>query len=356
MDNKELDMEKYIKQIVGVILVTLLFISSSYAGNEQRIAQAGASELLINPWARSTGLGEANVANITGLEGVFGNVAGTAHLGTTQLMFTNTQWMKGTDVNVNAFGLSQKVGDAGVLSLSVAMLDWGEINKTTVEIPDGDGSVFHPKYTNIGVSFAKEFSNSIYGGVTVRIINENIANLSATGVAFDAGIQYITGSRQQIKFGVTMKNVGPTLKIDGDGLAISGEYEGGPVMTMQIRPTAYELPSLIKLGASYDFKITDDHSLVAMAAFTENSFSKNQYHGGMEYGFRKMFMVRCGYIYEAGLLDDIERSTAFTGIAGGVSMDVPLKKGEGKKFGIDYSYRDTDPFAGTHTIGIRISL
>ncbi len=349
-------MEKYIKQIVGLVIVNLLFISNIYAGNEQRISQAGAAELLINPWARSTGLGEANVANVTGLEGIFGNVAGTAHLNSTQFVFTHTQWMKGSETNVSSFGLSKKVGDAGVLSLSVSMLDWGEISKTTVSSPDGDGSTFHPKYTNIGISFAKEFSNSIYGGVTVKVINENISNMNATGVAFDAGIQYITGSREQIKFGVTMKNVGPTLKMEGDGMAFSGQYYEGPVMTAEMRSAEYELPSLIKLGVSYDFDISDDHEIVAMGAFTENSFSKNQWHGGLEYSFKSIFMVRGGYIYEEGIANSKDRSTVFTGICGGFSLELPFKKGGDQKFGIDYSYRDTDPFKGTHTIGVRIDL
>jgi hypothetical protein len=48
------------------------------AGNEQRAGQAGASELLINPWARSSGWGGANTAGIKGLEALNLNVAGTA--------------------------------------------------------------------------------------------------------------------------------------------------------------------------------------------------------------------------------------------------------------------------------------
>lgn len=354
-------MGKYIKQILGLMLIALLFISNSYAGNKQRVAQAGATELLLNPWGRSTGLGEANVANITGLEGIFGNVAGTAHLKTTQLMFTNSQFLALNSLNnatyqINNFGVSQKIGDVGVISLGVAMLDWGEEKVTTVEIPDGDGSTFHPKYTNISLSYAKEFSNSIYGGITFKVVNENIANLNATGIAIDAGIQYITGAKEQIKFGVTMKNVGPTLKMDGDGMAISGNYSEGPVMTMQMRPSDFELPMLIKLGVSYDFDISEDHEIVAMAAFTENSFSKNQYHGGVQYNFRNMFMVRGGYIYEEGITDDDERSTVYTGLSAGFSLELPFKKGGDQKFGIDYSYRDTDPFDGTHTIGVRVSL
>jgi len=349
-------MAKNIKQLVSLAIILILLTPVVMAGNKQRVGQAGAYELLINPWARSSGLGDASVANIIGLESVFGNVAGTAHLNKTELVFTNTNWLSGTDINVNAFGISQKVGDAGVLSLTAMQMDWGEISRTTVELPDGDGSTFHPRYTNIGVSYAKEFSNSIYGGVTAKIVNENISNLGALGIAFDAGIQYITGSREQIKFGVVMKNVGPTMKMQGDGMAFSGSYTNGPVMTAEMRSEQFELPSLIKLGFSYDFDFGADNELIAMGAFTENSFSKNQYHLGLQYGFKKMFQLRGGYIYEDGITDETQRSTAFTGWSAGFTFEIPFKKGSDQHFAVDYSYRDTDPFNGVHSIGVRISL
>jgi len=333
-----------------------MFISQLFAGNEQRIGQSGANELLINPWARSSALGDAGIASIQGFEGVFINVAGTAHLNKTQLVFANTNWLSGAGINVNAFGISQKVGDVGVLSLSVMAMDWGEISKTTVEMPDGDGSTFHPNYTNIGISYAKEFSNSIYGGATIKIVNESISNLSATGVAFDAGLQYITGSREQIKFGVTMKNVGPTMKMNGDGMSFRGSYTDGPIETVAMRPAEYELPSLIKLGGSYDWDFGEMHELTLMAAFTENSFSKNQFHGALQYSFRNIFIVRGGYVYENGITSEVDRTTALTGVTAGFSFEVPFKKGGDQTFAVDYSYRDTDPFNGIHSIGVRINL
>lgn len=102
-------------------------------------------------------------------------------------------------------------------------VDFGEIEITTVDLPEGGIGTFHPQYTNISLAYAKEFSNSIYGGMTVKIISEKTANTASSGVAFDAGIQYVTGSDQQIHFGITMKNVGPTMKFTGDGLSFRGD-------------------------------------------------------------------------------------------------------------------------------------
>jgi hypothetical protein len=351
-------MRKYIKKSALSTLFTLCFASALIAGNEQRNGQAGAAQLLINPWAQSSALADASIASISGFESVFGNVAGSARLNKTEVLFVHTSWLKGTDINLNSFGISQKIGDAGVLSLSVMNMNPGEIIKTTESNPDGDGTTFSINHTNIGVSYAKEFSNSIYGGITIKVINEQMTNLSATGVAFDAGVQYITGSREQIKFGVTMKNVGPTMKVTGDGMSVRGtvNYAGAPITTLEQRSAEYELPSLIKLGMSYDFDLGETHNLTIMGAFTENSFSKNQFHGGLEYGYRGILILRGGYLYENGINSDVDRTTALTGLTAGFSLEIPLKKGEDKKMAVDYSYRDTDPFNGIHSIGFRISL
>ena len=51
------------------------------------------------------------------------------------------------------------------------------------------------------------------------MISESISNLKANGVALDAGIRYVTGEQDQIKFGIALKNVGPVMRFKGDGLA-----------------------------------------------------------------------------------------------------------------------------------------
>jgi hypothetical protein len=349
-------MKNYIKQIVIISVIALILPANLKAGNEQRVAQSGASELLLNPWARSSGLGNANTANVFGVESTFGNIAGAARIKNTEVLFSHTQWLQATGISLYSFGLSQRAGDVGVLSLTLTMMDWGEIIKTSVTEPDGTGATFHPQYAIIGASYSKEFSNSIFGGITIKVVNESIADLKATGIAIDAGIQYITGSEEQIKLGVTLKNWGPTMKMRGDGMAIAAAYDGGASNTYEIRSADYDLPTLVSLGVSYDFNLNEDNKIVAMAAFTENSFLKNNFQGGLEYNFKNYFSIRGGYLYEKDISNDALRSTWFTGWCAGFSVQAPLKKGSDRMFGIDYSYRDTDPFKGVHTIGLRISL
>jgi len=362
--------------VICIFLSLLLFPTLTYSGNEQRAGQAGASELLINPWSRSSGWGSCNSSSVRGLEATFSNVAGTAFIKKTELIFSRVTWLKGTDIFINSFGLSQALGESGVLSLSVMSMDFGKIEITTVDLPEGGLGTFHPNYTNIALSFAKEFSNSIYGGATIKIINEKISDLSANGVALDAGIQYITGlgtnklgkkNRDNLKFGISLKNWGPTMKYRGDGMSIRATTQSGVIMTAENRSADFELPSLINIGISYDIKlfqkvdtinnkITSDHRISLALNYTSNSFTKDQFGFGLEYGLKNFLMIRGGYVYEKGIESYDTRTTVFTGPTAGVTLQIPLGKESGSTFSIDYSYRATNPFDGTHSIGAKITL
>lgn len=352
-----------------IALLSGSFVLSAFAGNSDRAGQAGATELLINPWARSSGFASANTASVRGLEAQFLNVAGMAYTTKTEVLFTNTQWLVGSGVMINSFGLSQKIGDAGVIGLGIMNMSFGEIDITTAELPDGGIGTFTPNYLNIGVSYAKNFSNSINGGITVRVVNQNISNLSATGIAFDAGISYTTrlGDRDKeknkdnLQFGISLKNVGPPMKYKGDGLSIRGTLPGSDnSLTLEYRTAKYEMPSSLNIGVTYhwrDMKLM--HRLTGAVNFTSNSFSKDRFNFGLEYSFKDLFMLRGGYILQFGKGGENIAASALAGPTAGATVEVGLgKKGTDKKtkLGIDYSFRLTNPFDGVHAVGIRLAL
>lgn len=62
--------------VVSVIIFTA--VTTLYAGNKDRAGEAGASQILINPWTKSVGFGGANSASTVGLEAMGLNIAGMA--------------------------------------------------------------------------------------------------------------------------------------------------------------------------------------------------------------------------------------------------------------------------------------
>jgi hypothetical protein len=346
------------------IIASLTFLmvnpQQMLAGNKDRSGQAGASELLINPWARSTGWGNAGMSQIRGLEGIWSNVAGTAFTKKTELNFAHTNWLKGSDINIYSFGFTQAVSEGSVLGLAVMSMNFGDIPITTTEYPDGGLGNFSPSLLNISMSYAKAFSNSIYAGFVLKIISQSISDVSAQGVGLDAGIQYVTGPEENIHFGITLKNIGPTMSFSGDGLSLRAFIPGQETrFTLEQRSEAFELPTQLVIGTAYDFNFTNDYRFTLAGLFTSNSFTKDQITVGAEFSLKDYVMLRTGYTYEEGIFDDIEtdpRTNVSKGLSAGISVQVPLNKESGSVFSVDYSYRDTDHFSGNHSIGVRMSF
>ncbi len=352
--------------LVMVSLVSLLSVSAAFAGNDDRRGTAGANELLINPWARSSGWGGVNTANGIGIDALFTNVAGLTFLNKTEVMYTNTQWFGGYGGTINAFGLGQPVGQRGVLGLSVVSMSFGDIPITTVGSPEqGANGTFSPTLMNINASYAHKFSSSIRGGINVKVITESTDNVSGTGVAIDAGIQYVTGADDNIKFGIALKNVGTPMSLGGDGMSLTLVNDQNVTSTYVTRSASFEMPTCLNIGGAYDFLFdTYDQRLTVAASFTSNAFLRDDYKLGLEYSIFNIVQLRAGYTFQSGLWSSDDRVTAFTGPSAGASVAIPLmkKKREGNTntsvptLKIDYSYRAANPFSGSHSIGVAINL
>jgi len=352
--------------IIAVVSLVLLSIGL-FAGNEDRAGEAGASQLLINPWARSSGLGGSNTASARGLEAMNLNVAGLSFIGQTELNGSYTSWLSGTDINIFNFGFAQKMGETGALGITFTSVDFGDFDVTTVDLPDGGVGTFDPNYLNIGVAYSKQFSNSISGGLVVRLITEATADVNATGIGIDAGVNYTTGKNDAFRFGITLRNVGPTMRYSGNGLANRVDIQNSDKsLTLEQRSNEFELPSLINIGLSYDFFLTEveeveegkymaDHRITGSGTFTSNSFTNDQIRIGAEYAFQERFMARVGYVFEDDTQDDVQSRTTSVGPTFGATVEVPVGE-SGSRFGIDYSYRVTRTFNGSNAIGIRLSF
>ena len=349
----------------------LVFFSIStfiFAGNEDRAGSAGASQLLINPWCRSSALGDANVANSMGLEATFTNIAGLAQTDKTQLKFNFTNWLGSAGIPFSSAGIAQRISSSSVIALSVQSMSFGDLMITTVDNPDGGIGKFSPKLSVINLGYAKSFTTSISGGFNFKVLNESISNLGSTGIAIDAGIKYVTGRLDRMKMGITLKNIGAPLSMSGDGLGTQvSVIKNGTNITTDQRSQRYELPSMMSLGVSYDIinDTVSDNKFTAAFAFTANSFSNDQYRIGLDYLFNTgiaAFNLRAGYVYEKNVTNAANRTNALTGLTAGMSVDLISRKTttEGVKkqsaIGIEYAIRTSNPFGLIHSFGVSISL
>ncbi len=363
---------------VSILAVLIFTFQFNFAGNKDRSGQAAAQHLLISPWSASNGWGTVGISSIKGVEATFSNVAGMAFTRKTEIGYTNTLYCYGSTTNINALGIVQSLGeDRGNLGLSVMIMNLGDIMTTTVNNPEGGLGTFSPMLMNLGLSYAKSFSSAIHAGATVKLISETTSDITAIGFAIDAGIQYITGKYDQFQIGVALKNIGLPMAYKGDGLDFRGYAEGSTLLqTFSNRSQSYEMPALLSLGLSYDFllggvsnlssstsNLEDDimlnretakHRITLAGAFISNAYSKDQFIVGLEYSLMNLFQIRGGYTIEPGMWTN--NTSIYLGPSCGTSLLIPLSKKTKSRIAIDYAYRFTEQWKGSHSIGARIIL
>jgi hypothetical protein len=368
-------------------LAFFLLAQAAFAGNDSKRGSAGASELLINPWARSTGWNLANSGCVRGLESMNLNIAGLAYVRNMEFAVCSQRYLAGTGINVNSAAFATRLSPTGVLGLSVTSLNLGnDFIQTTYDLPQGTGNNFAPQFFNFAAGYSKTFSSRITGGIAIRGIYEGISNVSAFGFAIDAGIHYQAGKDNRFKFGVAIRNVGPKLTYEGSGLSFRGQRDQ-IYLSLQNKSAPGEMPALLNIGTSYDFHFpAQELRLTPAFNFTSNSYTSDNITPGAELSFKEMFMVRTSYNFRGKLTSFSQPTTdAYTGYAAGATINLPLADMFGAKsaaemtgtslgdvgssgiaapakekrqvdFAIDYSYRPTNPYSGTHAIGILVKL
>lgn len=339
---------------------------SVFAGNPDRQGEAGATQLLMNPWAPSAGLHSLSTSFVTGVEAMRINPAGVGRFAGTQVMAGYANYLQGADISMQAIGVTSGMGERGAIGFSVMSVGFGDIPVTTTDQPEGTGASLNLSFINVGLTYSHQFENRVSVGITLRGVSESTSDVSAFGFAIDAGVQYVTGPRDAFKFGISLRNVGSRMAYGGQGLATtannpdpSADYK----LTYSERAAGFEMPSMLNIGASYDF-LTDQEGqrLTVVGNFTANSFSRDEIGAGVEYAFREQFIARVAYRTDLDAATAVEGTTAdeaplYDGISAGASVRVPFQRGDtDRRFSVDYAFRATRIYGGTHNVGLSLSF
>jgi hypothetical protein len=141
------------KRIVSLGLTCVLLAAQSgvYAGNKDRSGQAGASQLLNNPWAKSTGVFGSDGAYVSGLEAMKVNIAGLARGKKTEVAAAYTEYLAGTGISVINAGLSQNLGDKGAIGVNINTMNFGELDIVNYDNPEGGIGTFKGQIFNASI-------------------------------------------------------------------------------------------------------------------------------------------------------------------------------------------------------------
>ncbi len=343
--------KKFIYALVVIVLVSSLYVDT-FAGGGKRNGTSAAQELLLPVSARGMALSGAYLAGLDGIDAMYYNPAG---LGLTEnsadAMFSYMNYI--ADIGFSYAAVAVNFEGFGALGFSVRTLDFGDIPVTTTDSPYGTGATFSPTFVTVGMTYANSLTDRIRVGVNVNLITEKIVNTSATGFAFDAGIQYNgIGGVEGLKFGVTLKNLGPAVDFDGPDLlrtAVEQEASRGNQF-YKIDAAAFELPSQLELGLAYEAKFSDEYKGLIATTFQNNAFANDEYRFAGEFSYNDMLFLRGGYTYVTEAANNTDEFLF------GPTFGAGIKLSGGMNATVDYAYRTVQYFNANHMVTLKLGF
>lgn len=334
--------------LVLALLLVIVSVQSVFAGSENRKGSAGAMELLLPVGSRGSALSGSLNAVATGVEAIHWNPAGMVRAKGVEAMFSTMRYI--ADIKLNYFAVATNFGDAGSFGFSIRTLDFGDIPITTTDAPDGTGGFYSPNFITGGITYARAFTDRIHGGVTMKLVSERIVHTSAAGMALDFGVQYVS-KETGLNLGVTLKNLGPEMRFDGENLEsfvdIPGQEPGSRPRALRLPGAAFDLPSTLEIGLGYNYKMNDQNDLQFLGDFQNTNFGNDEYRLGLEYGWNDQIYVRGGYMFSQNQDENIYGPTF------GVGFDIPV---EGASIMFDYAYRQVDFFDANQWFTVKFGL
>jgi hypothetical protein len=342
-----------------VVICLLLSSSVINAGDRSKYGTSAAPELLIPVGSIGTSLSGSMISSITGVEAMYWNPAGLSVLESrTQILASHMKYI--ADIDINYFAGAVSLGEGiGVLGVSLKSLGFGEELVTTIENPEGTGETWAPTYLTASLSYGRKMSDKIMFGATVKVIYEQVLTVSATGFAADFGLQYFAG-KSGLKFGVALKNFGPSMKFDGVALdqyyEPSGTPSGSSPEPRRVTLQEFALPTTLEIGLSYDMPIGKKNNVQLSTTFQNNNFSSDEYRLGLEYNYNKNVYLRGAYTFTPDYTAGDGLTSADQRLFGpsfGAGLRYPFGN---VNLGFDYAYRITERFDGNQWFTLAVGF
>ncbi|HMI30301.1 MAG TPA: PorV/PorQ family protein [Candidatus Limnocylindrales bacterium] len=303
----------------------LSLAGTACAGGLDRMGTAGAQELRIPVGAASVAIGGSATALGNGIANLYYNPASLAATDNAEAIVSYSTWLSDSKVNYGA--VSTKVGSAGLVALSIKVLNIGDIIVTTEEASEGTGEILNPTYSVFGLSYARRMTDRVLIGLTANYVNEKVAQSTASGFAADLGVQYDTGWRG-LRFGFAMKNIGPNMQFSGpdfeERISLPGDDPSAQPHVVQLESTEFELPSYMQLGVAYDLGITSNQHATVYGSFQGNNFSTDEYRIGAEYLLGEHIALRGGYVGQMALKEADRQSNYLYSYSYGAGLNFKL--------------------------------
>ena len=344
-----------------ICAIWIICITISFPQNPTRVGTTAANFLEIGFGASGTAMGDAQVSMENDVSSLYWNPAGLARLTRSEVMFVTQPWFAEMNSSFAALGII--VPDLGTIGAGLILMDYGEMEVTTMNMQEGTGEMFSPQDMAFYLTFARNLADWFSFGISGKFISSNIWHMNATAFAFDLGVliktdffsptgDYLNG----LNIGMSMFNYGTSLKYDGldllNPIDISPDEAGNyRDASGQFRLQEWELPLIFRIGTSIKPIKTDDHELIIAAdALHPNNNSESVNLGGQY----TITFPTFGRVFLRGGYKALFMESSQFGLSLGFGVQTDLLFNSGIK--AEYSYRDIGVLGNYNSFGVSVQF
>ncbi len=336
---------------VGSFLL-LVTVSTGLAQKLTRVGTTAAPFLKISVGARALGMGEAYTTLAEDITGLFWNPAGIANQPKSQMLFNYYDYLADLYYDFGAYTMPiQNVGTIGIFFSYLGMPD---IERTTIDFPEGNGEKAAANSFAVGLSYARALTDRFSIGGNVKYVRETIWHSHATGLAFDLGMLY-RAFFKDVYIGMNISNFGGDMQMSGRDMLVqhdinqqfSGNNEN---INANLETEAFPLPIMFRVGLSANLGrnllgFENYDWILAVDAIHPND-NREYINLGSEIRLRKLIALRAGY--RQLFLEDREGGMTF-----GFGLKIPLRRTD---LNLDYAYVDFGRMDSQHKYSLIFSF
>jgi hypothetical protein len=251
----------------------------------QRAGTATAQFLKIGVGARASSMGESFTAVANDASALYWNPAGITQFQRPQLIVCHTNWL--VDLRHEFIGYVHHLNAMNSLGVSLTTLHTDDLQETTEFEPFGTGNYFTFGDLGLTLTYARRMTDRFSFGVSIKYIEETLAELKMRGALVDFGTFYWTGFGST-RFALVVTNFGPQLAPNGeftrrDGVKVSNFQSFVP-------PTAF------KVGFAAELFQRAPHRITTALQLNHPNDNAENVNLGVEYAWREVLALRTGYL------------------------------------------------------------
>ncbi len=250
----------------------------------QRVGITTAEFLKIGVGARASAMAESFAAVANDVYALFYNPAGISEFDKNEIGVSHSTWFVG--LQHDFIGGVYHLDGQNSVGISVISLRSDDMPVTTEFQPYGTGAYF--KYGDLAVAatYARKMTDRFSFGVSVKYVDETLADLSMHGVLVDLGTYYWTGIGST-RFAVSVSNFGGQMAPSGsvdlvDGTTVSS-FQG------------FSPPTIFRIGFAFEPYQDNANRLTTALQLNHPADNSENLAVGAEYSYSSMFFLRAGY-------------------------------------------------------------